>query len=533
MVREVLRRWECGLATTLWQWLSRAMGVGRAAGRQIARRPPHLSKSRYLTGLQCERRLWLSWHDPERAVVAPPGSIFAVGHEVGQLAHDLFPGGVLVGGGPSEFDQAVKHTTTLVADASVPAIFEAAFVFNRVRVRADILQRLADGRWALHEVKSSTSLKPENVHDLTIQTYVIEGAGLEIDSANLVHVDTSYLRGPSGIEARGLFISVDATAEVRAGLADVRPRVEGMHNVLALLEAPTRQPSPHCFKPYDCEFWSRCTKAKPQDWIWHLPRLTADQFRSLEAEGVDSIRDIPSTFALSAPQRRVVDAWRKGGMVVQAGLAAVLPEYTACAYLDFETLSPALPLYAGTRPYQRLAAQWSLHLRREGELHHAEFLADMQSDPARGFAVTLLQASDFDGPVFVYSSFERSVLRELTAKLPDLAERITALDARLVDLLPTVRGFIDHPRFNGSNSIKAVAPVLAPDVTYGALEGVADGGAASEALYRLATKQLQAHETEASLRRALLDYCKLDTLALARVHEALERLAIESTGANQ
>jgi hypothetical protein len=469
--------------------------------------------------------LWLSWYEPEKTVASAPGSIFAVGHEVGRLAHDLFPGGVLVGGGPSEFDQAVVETTALVADDSVTAIFEAAFVFERVRVRADVIERLADGRWALHEVKSSTRMKPENLHDLTVQTYVIEGAGLKIASANLVHVNTRYVRGPSGIEARGYFSSGDATADVRAGLADVPSRIVSMLQELALPEAPNRPPSQHCFKPYECEFWSRCTKAKPEDWVWYLPRLRADQFMALEADGVESIRNIPDAFSLTPPQRRVVQAWRNGKLVVQPGLANALPKCDDCGYLDFETLSPALPLYEGSRPYQRQAAQWSLHRRRAGELQHTEFLASMRDDPARRFTETLLAATAFNGPVFVYSSFERFTLRELASKIPDLAEQVAALEARLVDLLPVVRAFVDHPEFKGSNSIKAVAPVLVPNVTYEELEGVADGGAASEALYRLATRQFQSNETEASIRTELLKYCAMDTLALAGVHEALADLA--------
>jgi len=512
---------------SIWRSFSRILKSRRS--QTVAPRAPQLSKSRYLTGLQCERRLWLSWHDPERPAPSLPGSIFAVGHEVGSLAHDLFPNGVLVGGGPAEFDQAVKETAGLVADTSVKAIFEAAFVFERVRVRADIMERLDDGRWALHEVKSSTGLKPENLHDLMVQAYVIEGSGLKIASANLVHINTGYVRGSAGIDPRGLFSTVDATAEVRAGLADVPMRIEDMHRVLALPQAPQRRPSGHCFKPYECEFWSRCTGAKPADWIWYLPHLRADQFAMLDATGVESIRDIPDDFSLTGKQRRVVQAWRAGELVVQPSLAARLPAYEECGYLDFETLSPALPLFEGSRPYRREAAQWSLHRRRGGALQHTEFLADLREDPARSFAQTLLSTVAFHGPVFVYSPFEGSVLRELAEKLPDLSEEINGLRARLFDLLPLVRAHLDHPAFNGSSSIKAVAPVLAPDVTYDVLDGVADGAAASEALYRLATGQLQSDESEASLRRGLLDYCKLDTFALARVHEALEKLAAGET----
>lgn len=513
------------MAGPIWKSLSRILGLARTRATRRSRFAPHLSKSRYLTGLQCERRLWLSWHDPEKPASSPPGSIFAVGHEVGSLAHDLFPGGVLVGGGPAEFDQAVKDTAALIADAAVKAIFEAAFVFDRVRVRADIMERLGDGRWALHEVKSSTSVKPENRHDLMIQTYVIEGSGLKIASAHLVHIDTSYVRGPLGIAARGLLSSVDITADVRAGLAYVPARIEAMHRTLTLPQAPERRPSGHCFKPYECEFWGRCTRAKPEDWIWYLPHLRADQFAALEAAGVESIRNIPDDLSLTAKQRRVAQAWRAGELVIQPGLAARLPPYVECGYLDFETLSPALPLFEGSQPYRRDAAQWSLHRRTDGALQHAEFLADLREDPARSSTQTLLSATAFDGPVFVYSPFEGAVLRDLAEKLPDLTEEINGLRARLVDLLPLVRAHLDHPVFNGSSSIKAVAPVLAPEVAYDALDGVADGGAASEALYRLATGQLQPGESEASLRRGLLAYCKLDTFALARVHEALEKLA--------
>jgi hypothetical protein len=481
--------------------------------------------------MQCDRRLWLGWHEPEVAVEAAPGSILAVGHEVGEHAHQLFPGGVLVGGGPREFAQAVAQTQELLADRAVGAIFEPAFAFNDVWVRVDILERAAHGGWIINEVKSSTRVKPENIHDLAIQRYVVEGCGLTVEGTNLIHVDTSYVCDLAGLDWTKYFRKVDVTAQVLAALADTPGRVASFHEVLAGEAAPERRPSTHCFKPFECEFWERCTKDKPADWIWHLPRLSAERFAALDAMGIESISALPADFPLNGEQRRVAKAFRTNGIVVQPSIAAVLSHRDGPnGYLDFETFSPAIPLYAGTRPYQRIAAQWSLHVENEnGDLEHHEFLAGLAEDPRRGFCESLLAAVGTTDPIYVYSPFESSTLDELARQFDDLADAIQAVRRRLVDLLPVVRTSVDHAAFKGSNSIKAVGPVLAR-ISYDALTGVAEGGNAAAALYRLATDQLQADETRDGLRAELLSYCSLDTEALARTRMALVALALGLPG---
>jgi predicted RecB family nuclease len=152
-----------------------------------------LSKSRYITGLQCPKRLWLGWHDLEPRSEPEPGTILAVGADVGVAARLLVPGGVLVEKGPDRHAEAVERTRVLVADPNVPAIFEAAFAFDRVLIRADILERLPSGGWRLAEVKSGTRVKPEHLHDLAIQAHVIAGSGLTVEEMQLVHVDTSHV----------------------------------------------------------------------------------------------------------------------------------------------------------------------------------------------------------------------------------------------------------------------------------------------------------------------------------------------------
>lgn len=238
------------------------------------------------------------------------------------------------------------------------------------------------------------------------------------------------------------------------------------------------------------------------------------------------MRDIPPDFPLTPAQRGVVDAMLSGREFIADGLReALVPLGPPASYLDFETFSPAIPLYPGTRPYQRIPFQWSLHHDDgAGDVGHFEFLAAGDVDPRREFAETLLQALDETAcPIIVYSPFEATVLRDLAWHVPDLSARLLAVVDRLHDLLPLIRSHVTHPEFLGSYSIKAVAPALVPGFSYDDLTGVADGGDASIAFYRLASHRSISEFDQASYRQALLAYCCRDTMALVYVHRRLQR----------
>jgi hypothetical protein len=365
---------------------------------------PRLSKSRYLAGLQCSRRLWLGWHDPQPRSEPLPGTILAVGTDIGIAARLLVPGGILVEGGPDQHAQAVARTRELIAKPDVPAIFEAAFAFDRVLIRADVLERLPSSAWRLAEVKSTTRVKPEHLDDLAIQAYVIAGCGIALEQMQLIHVDTSYVR-ENEIDWHAYFKPEDLTDEVRNLLPSVPERVSEMHAVLGMPMAPEIRPNGHCFSPFECEFWNRCTAKKPADWVFYLPRLHAAMFAEFEAKGIESMQDIPPDFPLTVGQRRVVEAVQSGQAHISQQLqVALAPLGPPAVYLDFESFSPAMPIYGGTRPYQRIPFQWSIHYDDGASaVCHFEFLADGQVDPRREFAETLLQTIDCtSGPIIVY-----------------------------------------------------------------------------------------------------------------------------------
>jgi predicted RecB family nuclease len=482
-----------------------------------------LSKSRYMSGRQCPKKLWQTVYDPEPIQEPLPGTVKGMGIEVGVKARLLWPGGVLVEDiKHHNYEEAINRTKALIADPTVPAIFEATLVYDGVLIRADALERLTNGRWRLNEVKSSTRIKDEHSDDLALQTYVIAGNGLELADAYLVYVNNNYVRGAK-IDWNALFCRENVTEDLIPLLPEVPARIASMHEILCSTEAPDIRPTRHCFQPHDCEFWHRCTAHKPKDWIYHVPHISSVDFDHLEHSGIFSMRDVPNTFPLKPKQKRVVDA-AKSGMIYRSPELEKMPPIIACpaSYIDFETCSSALPLYAGIRPYQRVPFQWSWHYDEgSGSLIHADFLACGDTDPRREFSETLLLASErFPGVVMAWSSYEMRVIRDMAELFPDLAERLTALLYRIIDLLRIVQDHVAHKNFYGSYSMKSVAPALAPEVTYGDLD-IADGGDAAAAFYRIVADPALSAQARDALRQSLLAYCERDTLALARVHQWL------------
>jgi hypothetical protein len=236
----------------------------------------------------------------------------------------------------------------------------------------------------------------------------------------------------------------------------------------------------------------------------------------------ESIHDIPEDFLLTERQRRACTSVQEGEPWFSAELGKELGALKYPLYfVDFESVNPAIPRYQGMRPYDQLPFQWSVHVQRQpgAEPQHYEFLATDSGDPRRGFISSLCSALGESGSVFVYAAFESQRLSELAAWFPEFAERIKNIQHRLFDLLPAVRNHVYHPAFAGSYSLKAVLPALVPEMTY---EGMAvangqDAGLAWESLLR---ENLDAAERDTT-RKALLDYCGQDTLALVRLLEKL------------
>lgn len=245
----------------------------------------------------------------------------------------------------------------------------------------------------------------------------------------------------------------------------------------------------------------------------------------MRANGIESIAKIPDDVKLTEQQAIIRNVYRTGHPYISSELKLALRPFgpPAC-YLDFETMSPAIPLYPGTRPYERLPFQWSLHkLDKNGDLQHSGFLADGGVDAREAFSETLLEKlASSTGPIIVYSSFERSTLNQLANVLKRHRKAIERITARLCDLLAIMREHVYYADFGGSYSIKAVGPVIAPNISYDDLDHVSDGGAAASAFERIAAGRCDGDDN--ILRRALEEYCRRDTLAMVEIHSRLAKI---------
>lgn len=491
---------------------------------------PLLSKSRFLAGLQCHKRLYLHCYEP--GLATPPDeaqqAIFETGTAVGVLAQELYPGGVLVDEDHLQHDEAVVRTLDLLSRADVPAIFEAAFTEDGVRVRVDILAREGAEQWRLIEVKSSTSAKAVHVDDAAIQLATLERAGLLIERVSIAHIDREYVYPGGPHQPEGLFALADVTEEARARLAEVPGELAAMREALSRESEPQIDFGPHCSRPYRCEFFDLCRIDRPLWSIEELPGIRAPRVRALMEAGIESITELSDDEQLSALQRRVREAVLSGRPYVDAELAGELDAIAAPAhFIDFETIAPALPLYPGTRPFEARPFQWSDHvLHEDGSVSHTEFLAPGDGEPSPEFAESLVEQLAGAATVVVYSGYEETRLRELARSLPELRDSLDRMLAiPRVDLLRVIRSYYYHPEFRGSFSLKSVLPVLVPELGYDDL-AIYDGTLASLTFLEMVSRGMSPERRE-QVRTALLAYCGRDTEAMVRIVEAL-RLAVES-----
>ncbi|HEY3517341.1 MAG TPA: DUF2779 domain-containing protein [Gammaproteobacteria bacterium] len=488
------------------------------------RAPIALSKSKLLSLVQCPRKLWLETYSPELLPEPSPEktAVLATGNAVGELARQLYGRGA---GHVVSFDRglraAIESTRALVARGGAEPIFEATFDHDGVSVRIDVLDR-SEPTPKIVEVKSSARMKDHYVDDCAIQAWALAHNGLTVRQIAVATLNPEFVYAGDG-RYEGLLVETDVTERVQQRLADVGELVVTARRTLAALDEPAIAVGTHCGAPHECEFYAHCAPPPAKYPVLDLGGSREKLFELMRA-GYSDVRDVPEAALDGDVQRRIwqqsrLEAPYVGPELREAVAALPFPRY----YLDFETIGPAVPIFAGTRPFEALPFQWSCHIEKSrGAIEHAEFLELDGGAPMRRLAERLLATLGTSGPIVVYTPYERRVLHDLAERYDDLALGLRALAERIVDLHPVTRRGYYHPAMHGSWSIKAVLPTVAPDLSYEKLGAVRDGLAAQTAYLEAIDAQTSAAR-RAALRGALLDYCRHDTLALVRLVEFFGR----------
>ncbi len=489
-----------------------------------------ISKSRFVSGIQCEKKLFFDIYrkDLKPIITEQQAALFASGHQIGAFAQTVFPGGI--DASPKnyyDFSKSILDTKTMI-DSGTETIYEAAFSIDGVLAALDILHHTKGERWAI-EVKSSTEVKDYHITDASLQYWVMNKSGFKPDKFYLMHINNTYVKQGDIIPAE-LFTLADITDLVVSNQDWVTENLDQLKTILEAQVEPVTDIGTHCSNPFSCDYTHHCWKHIPDDSVFTLYSSRGKSWKLYE-QGVLKLVDIPETIKLSHRQQLQVNGLRNGDSYVdQSKITEFISDWVYPLYFfDFETIFPSIPVLDGTRPFQQVPFQYSLHIIYEpgGEPEHMEFLAQpidfndsSAIDPRKQLIEQLKNDIGSKGSVVAYNAtFEINVLRDLALAFPEDKKFIDQLINRFVDLLVPFRsGWYYLPAMGNSASIKSVLPAIAPDFSYDDLE-ISNGGDASNIFHAMIKNQFTGDEVKT--REALKKYCEMDTLAMVLLYQEL------------
>ena len=484
-----------------------------------------LSKSTFIRGLQCEKSLYLykKHYKLKDPISRSLQVIFDQGNQVGLLAQELFPGGV--DSSPSSHFKMMESVikTKEFLDKGESIIYEATFTYNEVLAALDILVRDDEG-WKAYEVKSSTSVSNTYIKDAAIQYYTIVNSGIDLVDISIVHINNNYVLDGE-LDISQLFTIKSVKDKVLDYLPRIPNEVSRLKKVIEFDSTPNIDIGEHCINPYQCDFKGTCWKHIPDYSVFDISMLKKDKKFYLYNQGILTLDQIDlSTTELSANQVLQVNAEVNNESYINNDeLSRFIENLNYPLYfLDFETINPAVPKYQGTKPYQQVLFQYSIHSKQDvnSRLVHKEFLADPSKDPRIQFIDQLIKDCDTSGDIMVYNiSFERGRLNELIEQFPEYKTLLQSIVLRLKDLMmPFQKKWYYTPEMKGSYSIKNVLPALVSDLRYDNLN-IKEGEMASSTFLSMANNTFKADES--NIRDDLKEYCRLDTYAMVRILEKL------------
>lgn len=486
----------------------------------------HFTKSLYTLGQRCYKALYLNVYS---SYLKPPPTplehkTLEVGKELGLAAKEKFLDGILIKS--LNTTEALRETQQAI-NAGALTLYEAAFSYDDVLIRVDILSRdSVDQSWDFYEVKATTynnctkEQKEEYLNDIAIQVWVLKNLGIHLRRISLMHLN----RECQYPNLDDLFSYQDYSREIIQELSDIESSIQSLRTVLSQQENPNICIGPHCDKPHACSFKSHCRKDIPKPSIFNIPR-NLKKWEQFEL-GVISTDDLKMSDLSSEIQKRALQCYQDNRPFFDKKTVSKqlnLWKYPL-AYLDFEAIDHAIPRYPGVHPYQHIPFQFSCHIQRnpDAELEHEEFLWTSPDDPRPGFIRELISKVPKKGSIVVYyAPYESTRLKELAEDFPDYSEQLNDIRDRLVDLKVVIEKGVYYPEFMGSFSIKKVAPaILGESASYANLE-IGDGVEAMLAFDRVIALEENTLE-RGNLRGAMLEYCKQDTLLMVQLYQWLQ-----------
>ena len=486
-----------------------------------------ISKTDYMMYLRHPAWLWIKKH--AKKLIPPVDDVlqarFDEGHAFEPFAESLFPSLMRLGFKDYSEYLEMPAKTFEAWENGAEIIAQGRYEFGSITCIADILRKDGDA-YVLTEIKGSTSAKKEHSLDLAFQKIVIEGAGYPVRRCEVAHVNNKYIR-KGDINPSELVAFTDITEEVEGLVEGTKARIEQAIRIANAREMPDPGPEQARLNSYKewLEIRQKITPPLPDNSIHYLPSMTAEQSTKLAKKGITTLDDIDDLTVLRKSTQKYLELKATGERVVEKDeLGKFLSEISfPVYYLDYEASMSLLPPWDGIRPYQQVPFQYSLHIQRKphGEVEHHEFLHKDRSNPLSNLIESLKKHFDEKGSILVWNeTFEKKCHEDMAALYPEDSKFLYNLNDRVIDLMrPFSRGIIRDEAFKSSASIKNVLPVLVPHLAYDGL-GIQAGGLAA-----LRWKEVTLGDAPENERKQvysdLIEYCRLDTLAMVEIHKKL------------
>ncbi len=482
-----------------------------------------LSKSKLMRGVQCPKSLWLTIHRPELEpkVDTATQMQFDEGNEVGDLARQHEGNGALIDNDYWDYDGAHQATQDVIKFGE-KIIFEASFQFQDLFARADILKKIKN-EWHLVEVKKSTQVKDYHIQDAAIQTFIIESAGIKLKSISIRHINNECYFP----DLKDLFSTVDITNEVREIQKDIAKQAKNLRKVVESKNEPKAKIGPHCADPFDCVFKNHCWKDVPKKSVFDLPSVNSKKKWELFDDGKIKISELDASQFKGVTKRAIEVTKSKKSFIDSSSIEKQLSQWKWPLYFfDFETIGPAIPRYDSTKPYAQVPFQFSCHVWKSSkseDLGHFEYLHQEASDPRPGVIDAMLKGLGTKGSIVSYNkAFEMGVIKKLAEYDKKNKSQLLDLNDRFVDPLPIFKEAVYHHDFQGSFSIKSVAPaLLGSKLSYEHLE-ICDGSSAQAWAEQILRGKLKGAQLKKVVGH-LLEYCQQDTMAMVELVKWLMR----------
>ncbi|RJR29242.1 DUF2779 domain-containing protein [Candidatus Microgenomates bacterium] len=500
----------------------------------------NLSKSDYMLFLRHPAWLWLKKYQKDKLLPVDENTqaIFDAGHDFEGHAEELFLDAVKLGF--SDYGEYVSLPTRTAAalNAGVKIILQGRFEAEGITCVFDVLDRVSEDTFDLIEIKSSTKVKPEHEYDLAFQLEVLRRAGMKVRNISVIHVNCEYVR-EGNIDPVKITEKTDVTGAVHALAEITQEQIKKAFEVLSQSEMPDISPrhanqlgisNGSWFSEWMSIYKSLNPSLDPYS-IYSLCYPNAEQIAKLEDAGITLLKDIPEDLCLRPKQIAQVKTTRDNTRIFEKErIKEFLSTFQYPLYFfDYETFSSVIPDFDGLSPYKDYPFQYSLHVIDSpgGEARHTEYLHQERSNPMPKLLEKLKQDIGDHGTVLTWNmSYEKGCNDRMCGLHPEYKEFLESLNGRVVDLMtPFSNMWFFDKDFFGSASVKNVLPVLCPELNHKDLD-VSDGMLARR-LWMDTFLGSKNQDRKDEIANNLCEYCTLDTFAMVRILEELEKVCGE------